>query len=77
MDVTITQGVQYDWTVAHQEGDTMQPDTTGAREARADLVLARDLVTQAVQAESVADLDNAAAMIGRALRAMCPHDETT
>jgi hypothetical protein len=55
----------------------MQPHTTGAREARADLVLARDLITRAVQAESVAGLDDAAAMIDRALRAMCPHDETT
>lgn len=55
----------------------MQPDTTGARETRESLVQARDIIDRSLHAGTVDGLDESVTMIDRALKAMCPHDETT
>lgn len=46
----------------------------GVENARADLVTARQTVRRAAGGDDDADLPAAAAMIDKALRALCPHD---
>lgn len=50
----------------------MQHDVPGLRDARADVVTARETVRRVLAGDD-ADLEAAAAMLDRALKAMCPH----